>query len=602
MSQTIDPGFPVKGSLSKTPFPTIVRKLAEGKSSGSLYLLNGKTKKVVFFEDGTPVFVRSNVLTECLGQRLAAEGLISQEQCDQTLEAIRRTGKKQGELLVEMGILSEGNLRYGLLSQLRFKLFEIFTWPEGKYQFKPGKSGQDFGLRMDYSPEATIAVAILEGYDEARAREGLAEHEGQYPMYAAVDSDDLELLPAERRFYEGLDGSRSVKALLEHQDAQHIPRPATLLLALIESTLVTLLEHAADPQPPPPETPDPARDEPDDAFIPEIEPSDTLTEYEDTPLPGKLPSRSVDMSDEDEAMFAGVEDSQVTTLPEAEAALPGSAFNVDAESSQEVPAELLAAEFGEVEEVFDDDIELVDDDAIVLEDEDDAIAGAPAEVDPDALLDGAEDLMLEDDALDPSLDEPLADLADLDGGDASADPGAVIVEAEEIAAGAGDLMGLDDLDDIDLGDEAPMAVDDVVEAVEPEELEELEELEDDVDPEVEGAMQFAAGETALQEGDWAGAVAQFEAAYESGVDVAELHAHLAYARFNTAPDDEGMCSHALELLEYAEGLNPNLDLIFAYRGAVLQALGDMDGARATLEHALTVNPYCDLAIELMDRL
>ncbi len=106
--------FPPKGSLRRVPFPRLIREVARNKIDGSLYLLSGQTKKVVFFERGQPVFVRSNVLSECLGQILAQEGLITQEQCEQTLEAIRRTGKKQGELLVEMGILSEGNLRYGL--------------------------------------------------------------------------------------------------------------------------------------------------------------------------------------------------------------------------------------------------------------------------------------------------------------------------------------------------------------------------------------------------------------------------------------------------------------------------------------------------------
>ncbi len=592
MSQQDDLGFPVKGTLSKTPFPAIVRQLAEQGTSGSLYLLHGKTKKVVFFEDGTPIFVRSNVLSECLGQRLAAEGLISQEQCDQTLEAIRRTGKKQGELLVEMGILSEGNLRYGLLSQLRFKLFEIFSWPDGKYQFKPGKTGQDFGLRMDYSADATIAAAILEAYDEARARAALAGREALYPMYGSVDTSSLELLPEERYAFECLDGSRTVAEFLDSDDARRVPRPACLLLALIESGLATLLEHGADPQPRPEPPKPPGAGQDDEALVPDIEPSDVLTEYEDTPLPGKLPSRDLNLSDEDEEMFAGVEDSHVTELPKppAEGRAAGgpkaAAALRDAESSQEVPAELLTAEFGEAEEVFDDDIELVDDDDIVLTDDPiedetatlpvsaDPIAAVPTDPDPDLLLDADDvddDLLLDPDApLEPApAAEPVPETGDA-------------------------LVDIDEIDDIDLGEAAPgTQVLDVVEVIED---------DPDVDEDMEGAVQFSAGETALGQGDWARAVEHFEAAYEHGVDVAELHANLAYARFNTAPDDGGMCQHALELLDYAEGLNENLDLIYAYRGAVMQAQGDFDGARAALEQALAVNPYCDLALELMDRL
>jgi hypothetical protein len=39
-----------------------------------------------------------------------------------------------------MGILSEGNLRYGLDEQVRIKLFEIFGWEEGRFQFKRAAS------------------------------------------------------------------------------------------------------------------------------------------------------------------------------------------------------------------------------------------------------------------------------------------------------------------------------------------------------------------------------------------------------------------------------------------------------------------------------
>jgi hypothetical protein len=121
-----DLGFPAKGSLKRVPFPFLVRDIARTRTTGNLYLMVGETKKVVFFVDGVPTIVRSNLPAEFLGQILTDQGLITQEQCDNTLEAIRRTGKKQGELLVEMGILSEGNLRYGLDEQLRIKLFEIF--------------------------------------------------------------------------------------------------------------------------------------------------------------------------------------------------------------------------------------------------------------------------------------------------------------------------------------------------------------------------------------------------------------------------------------------------------------------------------------------
>jgi tetratricopeptide (TPR) repeat protein len=150
-------------------------------------------------------------------------------------------------------------------------------------------------------------------------------------------------------------------------------------------------------------------------------------------------------------------------------------------------------------------------------------------------------------------------------------------------------MDLDDLDDIDLGGDAAAAS-----GAKP------TQADDGEDPEVLGAMRFSEGEMALQSQEWDRAVELLESAYEYGIDVAELHAMLAYGRFKTAETDPEMQTHALELLDYAAELNPNLDVVFAYRGEILHVQGDSHGARAALQQALDINPYCDLALELMD--
>ena len=274
---------------------------------------------------------------------------------------------------------------------------------------------------------------------------------------------------------------------------------------------------------------------------------------------------------------------------------------------REVSEDLLAAEADEVvDETFDeDDIELIDDDELeIVEDEDlieeedgeepiEAEQGEVAAAESDEALD---DLADEDELDDIDLggelevDDDLALDDDLDGeleeAEGSDDAGAEL-EADE------DLMDIDDIDDIDLGDEA--------------ELEEVEQqtkptvADDTEDPEVVGAMRFSEGEMALQSGEFERAVELLEDAYENGIDVAELHAMLAYGRFKTAEADPEMQTHALELLDYAAELNANLDIIHAYRGAILLARDDHDGAREAFQLALDVNPYCDLAMELMDR-
>lgn len=361
-------GFPTKGSLRRFPFPRLIREIARANLTGSLYLLSGQTKKVVFFEAGQPVFVRSNVLSECLGQVLAQEGLITQEQCEQTLEAIRRTGKKQGELLVEMGILSQGNLRYGLQAQLRAKLFDIFGWDDGRYQFKPDAIEETPGVRLDTTAEGVILAAIQDRYPEERARAALRDSGAQFPTLRGNPPDSsagiglggglglgLELSLEEAFFVTGLDGSRTLTTVLQHGGDPPVPFPAALLYGLVQAGAIVLVDEAQPARGAPGRPPFIASDGNDDAYAPTFEAQDVVTEYEDTPLPGELPKVRALLGDH-EAEFAGVEDE--------EGAGTGTQHSVSvARPKPEVPEALVAAEPAGVEETFEDAIDFGEDES-----------------------------------------------------------------------------------------------------------------------------------------------------------------------------------------------------------------------------------------------
>ena len=540
MATSVELDVPLKGSLEKTGFARIVRAIASASATGSLYLLSGKTKKVIFFEEGHPVFVRSNVLAECLGQVLVQERLITEEQCNQTLEAIRRTGKKQGELLVEMGVLSEGNLRYGLETQLRTKLFDVFAWETGRYQFKPGTSKEGFHIRLDRSAESVIVEGILERVGEQRAERAIEGLANTFPV-RVPGAARLDLLPEERHFLRCLDGSMSVSELIDEPPNDLVRRPATLLYALLQAGVVESRDSRAkaSQHPPPPELA--PKQIPDDDLVPRLSAVSSRTEFEDTPPPGPLPT-DPDLMGEDDFDIDDMETSTVADRASME--------------------DLLAAEPEVEEEVFDDEeVELLDEDALeVLEDEEDEgayeVEEATAERPPDR-------------------DVAIADLA------------------RECGADPDDLLGLHELDRVVLPDGfAPVEMAAQPAVADPAAAETADDMA--------GPTHFAAGEQALAAGDFETAAAELEAAFELGVDVPELHAMLAYARFLTAPSDPDMQTHALELLDYAEELNPDLDLIHAYRGAVLRSMGDPANARLSLERALEINPYCDVAIQIMD--
>ena len=113
--------------------------------------------------------VRSNVLGETLGRILLDKRLISSEVLAESVRRMQKEKRHQGEILVEMGALSPFNLERALVEQLEAKLFEMFSWTDGKFMFKAGDAPAGENRLLERSPAATILEGIRRHYDE-RAR------------------------------------------------------------------------------------------------------------------------------------------------------------------------------------------------------------------------------------------------------------------------------------------------------------------------------------------------------------------------------------------------------------------------------------------------
>ena len=670
-----DLGFPLKGSFKRIPLPKLLLKISRAKLDGHLFVLASDVKKVVVFAAGQPVFVRSNVVSECLGQLLVRDGIISQDQCDQTLEAIRRTGKKQGELLVELGILSEDNLRCALETQLRHKLFEMFRLEDGRYQVKlESTSSSQSRVQIDVGTQGIIIAAIQATYEPDRVVSALERLSDRFPVRTKEPIEGkLELLEEEQYFLDCLDGSRTTREVVDKLATPPVPTPGALLYGLYRAGLIRFLREAKKPARRPLRPKIGAPGVPDAKFAPAHSPSFSITEFEDTPLPGQMPRKSTTVPEVlevlDESMF----------VPRAgpDRAAPRRGLSTDLRQSEPDRVE-PTFEPDEIDELDVDDLELVevdedgeDDDDVAepaefdvvtgalepgtdardADAEDGAVAGAGTAaatgIDPQ-LVALADALSVDEDLWLESTDEFAELLATLDespvlDGDNKTAAVAVAGEHEKTLLGVEELDAVDDLDVLGLlpalGDFSDANLEPVdhgdADRSQVRALEESQVGADadtgispaaraptvvnvapmapmapvapaaatiDENAEVRGAVNFNEGELAMQSGDFEKAVVCLEEAYRDGIDVAELHAMLAFARFRASADDHEMATHALELLDYAEQMMQELDIVHAYRGAILHSLNDVPAARAAAEQALAINPFCDLAIKTLDAL
>lgn len=124
----------MQGQLNEKLVSDLLREIAQKNSSGLLRLSRGKAIKAIFFESGAPSFAISNLTHEQLDYRLMKDGLATVEQIERAKEQAGKT-QRLGPVLVEMGVLEDGEMRNLVRDQAMDIIRSVFEWTHGDYAF-----------------------------------------------------------------------------------------------------------------------------------------------------------------------------------------------------------------------------------------------------------------------------------------------------------------------------------------------------------------------------------------------------------------------------------------------------------------------------------
>jgi DNA-binding response OmpR family regulator/curved DNA-binding protein CbpA len=241
----------LRGNLKRTPFPKVLHQLYTRRATGAVFLLREKIKKIVYLKEGHPIYIKSNLLNECLGRVLVRERMITSGECEDSLKRMKATNRQQGTVLIEMGVISPHNLKYALELQLQIKLFDIFSWPDGEYQFKDDAKLPNEVISLELPNGAIILEGIRRTFDAARLANALAPYMSSYVMPApnpALRFQEVPLEEDERVLLEEVDGTRTLK---EHLAASRLGEVRTnqLLYALLCTGVIEPTETPSKERP-----------------------------------------------------------------------------------------------------------------------------------------------------------------------------------------------------------------------------------------------------------------------------------------------------------------------------------------------------------------
>jgi hypothetical protein len=122
---------------------------------------SGNVVKKIYLLGGNVIFATSSDLRDSLGAYLKQGDLISSGELRLSVDRIETSqGKRHGELLVEMGVLTPERLRQIVTEQVKAILFSVFSWERGEVTFEAGRFRKDEAIRLDMPAPQAIADGI----------------------------------------------------------------------------------------------------------------------------------------------------------------------------------------------------------------------------------------------------------------------------------------------------------------------------------------------------------------------------------------------------------------------------------------------------------
>jgi hypothetical protein len=125
--------------------------------------------KKIYLMGGNVIFATSSDLHDSLGAFLKKSALISSGELRMSAGRIDAShGKRHGELLVEMGVLTPDQLRQIVTEQVDAILNSVFSWEKGTVTFEAGRFRTDELIQLDVSTPQAIADGIRQLPDPRR--------------------------------------------------------------------------------------------------------------------------------------------------------------------------------------------------------------------------------------------------------------------------------------------------------------------------------------------------------------------------------------------------------------------------------------------------
>lgn len=206
------------GNLQTVAFSDLLQLFSAGKKTGTVTIVRGNIRKELVFKDGNIITASSQDAEEdYLGQILLKSGRISKTDLQRVIYMHKTSGKRVGQVLVEMKLISREELGLYLKQQIEEVIYNLFSWKEGEFVFREGQ----LPTSREGLTELNTMNIIMEGtrrIDEWVEIQKVIPNDNQVLCVTAqpqTKSDEVTLSLDEFRIIALIDGKRTLAEILE---------------------------------------------------------------------------------------------------------------------------------------------------------------------------------------------------------------------------------------------------------------------------------------------------------------------------------------------------------------------------------------------------
>lgn len=285
--------IPDSGVFDPHSLAKLLRRFSDDRQSGVLRLQAGDLSKIVYLIDGQPVYIKSNLRSESLGNLLLSSGRINEGTYQQALSRMKQSGRKLGSVLVELKAITAEELTEAIVDQTRTKLAAVFSWEGGTYEFDAQEPDRVNAPRFPVS----MGSVLLKAFDSFVDQEELADRSQSdarllvLPASGALDDQTAAAISEDdRSLLKSIDDQSTVQEVIQKSNLEQGKAVSSLYRMLTIGMI--RLDQPLDPDLEPPLTDDStAKAKSNQIFLNELESLENrLAQLDDYELLGCQPS------------------------------------------------------------------------------------------------------------------------------------------------------------------------------------------------------------------------------------------------------------------------------------------------------------------------